>query len=157
MTRDELVALVHAGESEHQEFKATTGQRTDAAKTLCALLNHRGGRIVFGVQPQGGVITGQQVTDKTLEDLAHEIRAIDPPVFPAVERVAIGPNREAIVVEVSQGQHRPYTYKGKAYRRVGTSTLEMSRDEYNRMLLEQLHATVRWENGKEKRTQLVFR
>ena len=36
MTRDELVAWVHRGESEHQEFKATTGQRTDAAKTLCA-------------------------------------------------------------------------------------------------------------------------
>ena len=71
---------------------------------------------------------------------------IDPPIFPAVERVTVGSGKEVIVVEVTQGQRRPYSFKGKGYRRVGTSTLEMSRDEYNRLLLEQLHATARWEN-----------
>jgi ATP-dependent DNA helicase RecG len=146
MTRDELEEWVRLGESERQEFKATTGQRTDAAKTLCAMLNHRGGRVLFGVQPKGASITGQQVTDKTIDDVVHELREIDPPVFPSVERVGIGPDKEVIVVEVSQGQRRPYTYKGQSYRRVGTNTLKMSRDEYNRLLLEQLHATARWEN-----------
>jgi ATP-dependent DNA helicase RecG len=54
--------------------------------------------------------------------------------------------REVLVVEVTQGPRRPYTFKGKAYRQVGTTTLEMTRDEHNRLLLEQLHATTRWEN-----------
>jgi ATP-dependent DNA helicase RecG len=146
MTGDELEALVRLGESEHQEFKATTGQRTEAARTLCAMLNHQGGRVFFGVQPKGNVVTGMQVTDKTLDDVVHELRAIDPPVFPPVQRVVVGPGKEVIVVEVSQGPRRPYSYKGRAYRRVGTTTLELSRDEYNRLLLEQLHATARWEN-----------
>jgi hypothetical protein len=61
MTRTELEALIRAGESEMQEFKQTTGQRTDAARTLCGMLNGRGGRVFFGVQPEiedgGGCVT----------------------------------------------------------------------------------------------------
>ncbi len=145
MTRDELEGFVRLGESESLEFKQTTGQRSDGARTACAFLNNHGGRVFFGVSPGGGV-GGQQVTDKTVEDVVQEMRVIDPPVFPNVERVAVGPGREVIVVEVSRGPRRPYTYRNKGYRRVGTTTLEMSRDEHNRLLLEQLHATARWEN-----------
>ena len=53
---------------------------------------------------------------------------------------------KAIVVTANQATRRPYTYKSKGYKGVGNSTLEMSREEYNQMLLEQLHATQRWEN-----------
>lgn len=35
----ELKALVRKGESERVEFKRSTGQRTSAAKTVCAMLN----------------------------------------------------------------------------------------------------------------------
>jgi ATP-dependent DNA helicase RecG len=86
------------------------------------------------------------VVDKTLEDVAHEIKEIEPPVFPSLDRVPVGKDREAIVITVTQGQVRPYTYKGQAYKRVGNTSPEMSRDEYNRMLLERLHGESRWEN-----------
>ena len=46
---------------------------------------------------------------------------------------------------VAQGGGRPYSYKGTAYRRVGNVNAKLSRDEYNRMLLERLHADQRWE------------
>lgn len=145
ISRDQLLAWIAEGETEMQEFKKSTGQRTDGCKTLCALLNHCGGRVIFGVTPKHELV-GQQVTDKTLEDLVAEIRNLEPPVFPNVERVDVRKGFEAIVVTVSQGPRRPYTYKERPYKRVGNSTLEMSRDEYNRLLLEQLHATSRWEN-----------
>ena len=51
MTADRISELVAACESETLEFKRTTGQRSDAAKTLCAMLNHRGGHVLFGVTP----------------------------------------------------------------------------------------------------------
>ena len=41
MTQGELNAIVAGGESEHVEFKKSTGQRTDAAKAVCAMLNDR--------------------------------------------------------------------------------------------------------------------
>ena len=60
--------------------------------TLCAMLSHRGGRVLFGVEP-GGRVVGQQVSDHTLEELARELGEIDPPVFPTVDRVAVGGGR----------------------------------------------------------------
>jgi len=44
----ELKQLVKQGESDRLEFKKTTGQRTAAAKTVCAMLNSMGGFVIFG-------------------------------------------------------------------------------------------------------------
>jgi ATP-dependent DNA helicase RecG len=145
MTRQQIEDLARSGESETLEFKRTTGERREATRALCAMLNHRGGRVLFGVQPDGRVL-GQQVSDHTLEEVAQEIRELDPPAFPTVERVDLGNGHEVLVVTVTQGPVRPYGYKGQPYKRVGNTSPVMSRDEYNRMLLERLHGQQRWEN-----------
>lgn len=142
---DQLVADVKAGESETLEFKRSTGEQRAAMHALTAMLNHRGGRVIFGVEDDRRV-TGQHVSDRTFEDLANEIGQIEPPVFPAIERVAVADGRELIVVSVPQGAGRPYSHRGIAYRRVGNVNARLSRDEYNRMLLERLHGEQRWEN-----------
>lgn len=145
ITRDQLNAWIALGESETLELKRTTGERREGTRTLCAMLNHRGGRVLFGVDA-GGAVVGQQVSDRTIEEVAQEIQSLDPPAFPSIERVPVEDGREVLVVTVTQGQSSPYTYKGAAYRRVGNTSPEMSRDEYNRMLLERLHGEQRWEN-----------
>ena len=58
-------------------------------RTLCAMLNHRGGRVLFGVDADGRV-NGQQVSDHTIEEIAREIKELDPPVFPTIDRVEVG-------------------------------------------------------------------
>lgn len=145
MTREQIEAWVREGEGEQQDFKATTGQRTEAAKTICAMLNHRGGRVLFGVQPNGR-ITGQQVTDKTLEDVARELDHIDPPAFPTIDRVPVREGYEVLVIRVSQSTRRPYTFRGKAYRRSSTTNQELNQGDYQCLLLEQVHGVFRWEN-----------
>ena len=145
MTFDEIPALAQTGESETLEFKATTGTRREAASTICAMLNQSGGKVLFGVTPKGDVV-GQHVSEHTIEELSGELQRIDPPAFPTVERVRIAANREVLVIGVSPGPVRPYTYRGAAYRRVGNTTLAMTADEYNRMLFERMHSEQRWEN-----------
>ena len=145
MTFDEIPALAQTGESETLEFKATTGTRREAASTICAMLNQSGGKVLFGVTPKGDVV-GQHVSEHTIEELSGELQRIDPPAFPTVERVQIAANREVLVIGVSPGPVRPYTYRGAAYRRVGNTTLAMTADEYNRMLFERMHSEQRWEN-----------
>jgi ATP-dependent DNA helicase RecG len=145
MTPEQIVSWAASGESETLEFKRTTGERQEGMRTLCAMLNNRGGRVLFGVEADGQVM-GQQVSDHTIEEVAQEIQRIDPPTFPIIDRVALADGREVLVVSVTQGQVRPYSYKGFAYRRVGNTSPAMSRDEYNRMLLERLHGEHRWEN-----------
>ena len=145
MTADRITELVAAGESETLEFKSTTGQRTDAAKTLCAMLNQRGGIVLFGVTPEG-IVSGQQVSEDTIEKVSAEIQRIDPRIFPSIERVSVAGGNEVIVVTTRPGHARPYVYKRTAYRRVGNTTLAMSAEEYNRVLFERMHAERRWEN-----------
>ena len=113
--------------------------------TVCAFLNQRGGQVLFGVT-EAGVVVGRQVSDRTIEELSAELRRIDPPAFPTVERVPVDGAREVIIVSTGQGASRPYSYRGTAYRRVGNTTLAMSADEYNRMLFERMHSEQRWEN-----------
>ena len=145
MTPEQLTALVASGESETLEFKETTGTRREAAQTVCAFLNQRGGQVLFGVAPAGAVV-GQQVGERTIEELSAELQRIDPPAFPAVERVHLDTGQEVIVVTATSGTSRPYAYRGAAYRRVGNTTMAMSADEYNRMLFERMHSEQRWEN-----------
>ncbi len=145
MTPHEIARWAAAGESETQEFKETTGQRRAAAKAACAMLNHRGGRILFGVRPDGAV-RGQSVGRDTQEDIAQELQQIDPPAFPTIHCVEVGEDRFVVVVTVPTGANRPYSYRGQAYRRVGSVNLKLSREEYNRMLLERIHGERRWEN-----------
>ena len=142
---DDITTWAAAGESETLEFKRSTGRRREATRALSAMLNHRGGRVLFGVEPDGRV-TGQQVSEHTVEGVAQELREIDPPAFPSIDRVDVGRGREVLVVSVPVGHSQPYGYRGQAWRRVGATNQPMSRDEYNRVLLERLHADTRWEN-----------
>ena len=145
MTLEEIAILAASGESETLECKATTGTRREAAATLCAMLNQRGGHVLFGISP-GGRLVGQQVVERTIEELTAELRRIDPQVFPEVERVRVDGELEAIVVSVGPGPTAPYRYRGKAYRRVGNTTQIMSAEEHNRILFERIHNERRWEN-----------
>ncbi len=145
MNTKHIIPLTTSGESETLEFKETTGTRREAARTVCAFLNQDGGQVLFGVTRDGGVV-GQQVGERTIEELSAELRQIDPPAFPTVERVPLGSGREVIVVSTGRGPTRPYIFRGNAYRRVGNTTLAMSPDEYNRMLFERMHSEQRWEN-----------
>ena len=81
MNLNQLKAIVAKGESDRVEFKRSTGQRTEAAKTVCALANGLGGFVLFGVTDKGEIV-GQQVATSTLEDVANEVaphRAADLP------------------------------------------------------------------------------
>ena len=98
-------AVSFSGESETLEFKGTTGARREAAMTVCAFLNQEGGQVLFGVTPAGAV-AGQQVGERTIEELSAEIQRIDPPAFPTVERIPVDGGREVIVVTAAQGASR---------------------------------------------------
>ena len=144
MNLKELESLVKKGESDRLEFKRSTGQRTRAAKTVCAMLNGLGGFVFFGVSDQGKIV-GQEISAGTLEDIAREIREIEPPAFPDVETTVLPSGRAVIILHVP-GSNGLYDFKDRPYIRNGPTTIPMPRSEYGRRLMEKLHATRRWEN-----------
>lgn len=108
------------------------------------MLNGLGGFVLFGVTDQGEIV-GQDVSVKTMEDLAAELRKIEPPAFPDIETVALENGKGLVVLRVPGGGS-PFTYDGRAYQRVGPTTTRMSVQRYERILLERMHASHRWEN-----------
>lgn len=145
MTIDDIKALAAQGETAQIEFKHSTGQRTETAKTVCAMLNNVGGIVLFGVRDDGEII-GQQVSAHTIEDVTHELRRIDPPVFPTIEAIPLDTTRSILTIQITPGHQRPYTFDGRAYLRHGPTTQVMPRAVYEQLLTETMHPIRRWEN-----------
>ena len=144
MNLKELRALAKKGESDRLEFKKTTGQRTQAMKTICSMLNGLGGIVLFGVTDRGEII-GQTVSAGTIEDISRELSRIDPPAFPDVETIPLRNDKAVVVLRVPGGGGL-YTYDGRPYMRNGPTTVIMPKGEYESRLIERLHSTRRWEN-----------
>jgi ATP-dependent DNA helicase RecG len=113
-------------------------------KTACAFLNGQGGKVLFGVNDKGK-ISGQSVSSKTLEDIARELKRLDPAVSPSIDVVELDNGQAVIAVTVEPGEG-PYTFDGRPYERVGASTNIMPRAVYEKLLFERLHPARRWEN-----------
>ena len=98
---------VAGGESDTLELKRSTGQLTRAVETLCGFLNGKGGMVIFGVTPQGAIV-GQQVADKTLRDIASNLRRFEPSAPIATTRVSLlESEKELIVMEVMPQEALP--------------------------------------------------
>ena len=70
MTIDDIKNLVSADESRTLELKKTTGELKDGMHSACAFLNTEGGWLIFGIAPKSLKIIGQEVTDKTQQEIA---------------------------------------------------------------------------------------
>ena len=148
MTLKELQALVENGESDRIEFKRSSAQFPRAGESLCAFMNATGGQVLIGVASDGKIL-GQEIADKTFQDLAQVLRRFDPPVPYQIERVQldVSHTREVLVLSAAPSPDSlPCTYDGRPYQRVGTTTSVMPQEVYQRLLLERTHSTKRWEN-----------
>jgi ATP-dependent DNA helicase RecG len=142
----QIAALVKKGEGPALEFKRSTGELKEGMQTLCAFLNGAGGVVLFGVRPDG-TVEGQAVTDQTTRDIAQAADRFEPPAHVSIHRVKVKADREVIAVAVEDGRDvRPFTYEGRAYERVGSTTRRMPQAKYERLLVERGHAKRRWEN-----------
>lgn len=153
MEFSDIKRLAASGESEIMEFKKTTGERYDAARTLSAMLNGQGGSVIFGVHPDGKVI-GQDVADKTLEKVTAACgETIYPGFPPSIERIEVPGTRgrQVLVARVPSGNMKPYTYKGHYLSRSGAATVEMPPETQLRLVLERAHTFDRWETSESRR------
>lgn len=144
MDLEDVRRLAGLGESEQREFKRSTGERKEVAKTLCAMLNGRGGTVLIGVHDDGRIV-GQQVTVSTQAELAAELARIAPTALPSFEVIAFAGDRSVIALTVPGGGG-PFMYEGRPYSRVGPTTRAMPKAHYDLLVLERLHGSHRWEN-----------
>jgi predicted HTH transcriptional regulator len=134
MTIEELQALIAQGEGQQLEFKRSLAELETAVCTLAAFANTEGGTVLFGVR-QSGEIVGVEASQTSKEQLVNKATAsTDPVLYPSVEFVKVN-GRTVIVVTVAESENKPHLAGGRAYKRVGTATVQLRRDEYERLLL----------------------
>ena len=112
MTRTELEAVAAGGETPGVEFKLSTGRRSDAAKTVCAMLNGSGGFVLFGVTDRGDIV-GQEVSTQTVEKLIQELRRIEPYTLLDPDIAPLDGRLSVIALSVPSGGFRPYTHDSR--------------------------------------------
>lgn len=102
-------------------------------KTVSAFANFGTGKILFGVDDEGnsvGIDDGENVR------LAIENK-INDSISPKPDySISINKKTKIITLEIFEGKNKPYFYKGKAYRRSDTATIETDHVELKRLALE---------------------
>jgi ATP-dependent DNA helicase RecG len=147
MDRNQLENLIKQGESHTSEFKATASLFKPAFLTACGFLNGDGGVVLIGVK-NNGEIHGQDVTDNTRQEIAREIKKIEPPAQGqiGIKFVPTQENKFVIALEVLKGGHAPYTYDGRPYERIQSTTARMPQQRYDQLVAIRFKANFTWES-----------
>ena len=107
-------------------------------KTVSAYANYGTGKIIFGIADDGTPVGLADPQDTCLR-IEHAINdSIDP--VPRFE-LAIEGDTRTVTLTVHEGPDKPYLSSGRAYRRTDTSTDEVSRLEYGRLVLTGEHVS----------------
>ena len=136
-------------ESKELELKSTI--TNTFLKTVSAFSNYNTGKIIFGIDDNGKIIGLENIEELCL-DLENKINDnISPkPDFRFIKDT----KKNIITLIVEEGFNKPYLYKGKAYKRNDTSTVEVDRIEFNRLTLLGLNQY--YEELKAKKQNLKF-
>ena len=113
------------------EFKSTV--TNTFLKTVSAYSNFGDGEILFGVNDDG-TICGIENIEQVCLDIENKINdSISPkPDF----ELEIDDTEKMIRLIVREGEYKPYLYKGKAYRKSDSATIEVDQAELKNLVLE---------------------
>ena len=118
-------------ESRTLEFKQDV--TNSVLKTVSAFANFGTGTILFGVDDSGKTV-GVSDPDKVRLDIENRV---NDSIRPKPEySISVNRKTNVISLDVQEGKYKPYLYKGKAYRRSDTATLEVDQVELRRLTLE---------------------
>ena len=137
-------------ESRELELKSTI--TNTFLKTVSAFSNYNSGKIIFGIDDNGKIIGLENIEELCL-DLENKI---NDNINPKPDFKFIKDNKKNIItLIVKEGLNKPYLYKGKAYKRNDTSTVEVDKVELNRLTLLGLNQY--YEELKARKQDLEFK
>ena len=144
MNITQLKKLIRQGESETLEFKKTTANLSVAMETVCAFLNSKhGGMVLVGIKDDGSII-GQDIHDKNRQELAAELKRIEPFIAINVAYITLDTDKIVIAISVNPGPRAPYSYDGRSFIRIQSTTSRMTHEQYE--FIYHKNNPYRWES-----------
>ncbi|MDI9469276.1 MAG: putative DNA binding domain-containing protein [Bacillota bacterium] len=101
-------------------------------KTVTAFANFGDGSILFGIDDKGNAV-GIENAAAACQDIESQITEN---ISPKPDFVLNVQKKRVIELKVFEGTDKPYFYRGKAYRRTGTTSMEVDRNELKALALE---------------------
>lgn len=127
----ELAQAIGQGENETCEFRKGFGD--EALRTLCAFANTRGGVLWVGVSDDGA-ISGIALGKETLRDWANQIRQMLG-VNASLDALSVG-EKTVVRIEIAESQTKPVRFKGRSWKRTGSTDQQASDTDETRWVLE---------------------
>jgi hypothetical protein len=132
-SEEDILNLIAAGESENIEFKKEVpSKRNEIAIAVTAFANHRGGRVLIGVDDKAEVVgcSGEKLSDT----ITNIVREHCDPVPPFSVKSLTVRERQVIVITVPEGEDKPYAVKNKGtYIRSGATSRAANRYELDQI------------------------
>lgn len=109
MALHHILQLIAKGESDTLDFKKTISSASKIAKTLCAFANHKGGRLLVGVNDSGTLAGVKSEDEKYMLDMAASFYC-KPEIKLELVEWEMG-DKTIIEAIVPEGEHKPYYAK----------------------------------------------
>ena len=129
LTKKELQFIIDQGEGYNTEFKLS--YTSNLAKEICAMANATGGKILIGVSDDGA-IKPIKITNRLKSEIQSLVRNFDPSF-----NVIIDEFDGVLVIDVPEGNEKPYSASGKFYLRQGASSQQLSRNEIRNFFIQE--------------------
>jgi len=121
MGNSDIQDLVKSGEGYKIEFKERFTSRID--KEICAFANSSGGRIIIGVS-DSNEIAGYELTNQDSSQIHDITRNMEPSLNVDIEQ-----KDNVAIINIPEGDNKPYSVGGKFYLRIGANSQKLSRIE----------------------------
>jgi len=122
MNKQEFKLILEEGEGLKIEFKESFDAKS-SAKEIVAFANSEGGRIFLGVDDQRKV-KGIEINNRLKSQIQDIARNCDPPIKIDFEEI-----NDVLVIDVFEGENKPYQCSAGFYLREGPNSQKLSRDE----------------------------
>jgi len=122
MKSDELKIIISEGEGLTVEFKEKYTSKID--RDIVALANSKGGVILLGVSDDGKIV-GENLSNSMKADIHSLARNCEPQIH--ISKITKTEN--VVIIEVSEGEEKPYSCSSGFFRRLDAVTQKMSQRE----------------------------
>jgi ATP-dependent DNA helicase RecG len=122
MKRNELQLIIKEGEGLTVEFKEKYTPKID--RDIVAFANTKGGLLLLGINDKGKVI-GEKLTNQIKAEINSIARNCDPKIY-IKNAKQVG---NIVVIEITEGDEKPYCSSSGYYRRLDAVTQKMAQKE----------------------------
>jgi len=117
----ELKQLIQTGEGYHLEFKESLDK--SFIEEVCAFANSSGGKVMLGVSDDGE-IEGIKTDNNILSRIQDVVNRLEPKL-----NIKISVSDSIIIVDVPQGEEKPYGCSRGFFIRIGPNSQKLTRNE----------------------------